>query len=81
MRAVDCIGRSCIDTACGNVLDLTFVTCRTYRQYCAVAQAAGCACEAAVSVAANSSSVSRYECAGCRAVTQGYAVFDSRFSF
>ena len=81
LRAVDCIGRSCRDTTCGNVLDLTFVTCRTYRQYCAIAQTAGCTCEAAVSVAANSSSVSRYECAGCRAVTQSYAVFESRFSF
>ena len=81
LRAVDCISGSWRDTTCGNVLDLTFVTFRTYRQYCAVAQAAGCACEAAVSVAANSSSIGRYEVAGCRTVTQGYAVFDSRFSF
>ena len=81
LRAVDCIGRSCRNTTCGNVLDLTFVTCRTYRQYCAVTQAAGCACETTVSVVANSSTASRYECVGCRTVTQGYAVFDSRFSF
>ena len=81
LRAVDCIGRSCRDTTCSNVLDLTFFTCRTYRQYCAVAQTTGCACEAAVSVVTNSSSIGRYEVAGCRTVTQGYAVFDSRFSF
>ena len=81
LRAVDCIGRSWRDTTCSNVLDLTFFTFRTYRQYCAVTQTAGCACETTVSVAANSSAVSRCEVAGCRAVTQSYAVFDSRFSF